>query len=116
MATTTTTIVTTERVCDYCEKPESEVGFVQTYLMLPRRYYGKKDSAAADFPRGARDIDLCAACVLLLAPRSHVNVAAPRTKMCLARKGDVRCMLERGHKSEHLATTADHWGWLVSVA
>jgi hypothetical protein len=113
MATTTSTVVVTERVCDYCDKPEAEVGFIQTYLMVPRRSYGK---AGALFPKGARDIDLCAGCALLLAPRPHVNVAPPRPKFCRAKKDGVRCMLEAGHKSEHVTATAQHWGWLVLAA
>lgn len=102
---------TTSLVCDYCDKPEAEVGFIQTFLLLPRRTYGRGNT----FPKGARDIDLCAGCVTLLAPRMHVNISEPRPRICLARKDGFRCMLERGHKSEHLASTAQHWGWLVAV-
>lgn len=109
MATTETTVVVMR--CDYCEKPEAEVGFIQSYRMIPTRQYGKHVFAT----KGARDMDLCAECVALLS-RPHVNKNQPEPKVirCFARRDGVRCMLERGHGSEHLAVDSAHWGWVAA--
>jgi len=109
--TTVATTVTVVR-CDYCEKDEATVGFIQSYRMIPTRRYSGKPFAH----KGARDLDLCAGCVELLT-REHISKSPADTKpmRCLAKRDGVRCMLDKGHKSEHLAVDSAHWGWVVAA-
>ena len=108
MATTTTTV--TALRCDYCERPEQVSGFVQSYRMIPTRRYRDKPFV----PKGARDVDLCAQCVTLLS-REHVNLTTPpKVRRCQAKREGIQCMLDQGHKSEHVASSAAHWGWLAA--
>ena len=56
------------RQCDYCEKPESEVGFIQQYEAIPQR----KPTRDFDVP-GQRALDLCDTCASLLTRPSEVG-------------------------------------------
>lgn len=48
--------------CDYCEKEEAEVGFVQHFSAVPKRRLDGSSFAA----RGVRVLDLCGECANLL--------------------------------------------------
>jgi hypothetical protein len=55
------------RQCDYCEKPESEAGFIQHYEAVPQR----KAPREYEVP-GQRAIDLCGECAALVTRASEV--------------------------------------------
>jgi hypothetical protein len=63
--------VSITRICDYCQKPEAEAGFVQHYRVLPTR------PAPTGFAAGARAFDLCCECVELITSPATVETVAP---------------------------------------
>jgi hypothetical protein len=63
--------VSITRTCDYCQKPEVDLGFVQHYRILPTR------PAPHGFTAGARTFDLCNGCVELITSPATMESVPP---------------------------------------
>jgi hypothetical protein len=90
------------RTCDYCEKPESEVGFVQSYTAMPSR----KLDGASFAPQGPRLIDLCALCADILTRPSKTTAPTqpkpqPEPAVCGVKVGRGNCFLAADHLGSH---------------
>jgi hypothetical protein len=88
------------RTCDYCEKPESEVGFVQSYTAMPSR----KLDGAAFAPQGTRLVDLCASCAEIITRPSKTPAPAPvkpEPAICGVKVGHGHCFLAADHLGAH---------------
>lgn len=112
------------RACDYCEKQESDAGFIEHYEVQPTRMAGKPTLV----------MDLCGECSALLtrpavrefkakaieppAPivtvdgsgKQHVRRTRLRENRCPAMLRQVRCIWDKGHAVEHQAANGQHWG------